>query len=70
MFNMCGKRSSSRPKENLNDSHDSPLNENVQDDFLYIKIHGKRREILNIMDLGTKYGDGMLEKSRSEDKMK
>lgn len=65
---MCGKRSSSRPKEDLNKN--LAFDEEVQADFLYIKIHGKRRKPLNIIDLGTKYIETTLTKSRSADKMK
>lgn len=34
-----------------------PFNEEVQVEFLYACIHGKRREILNIVDVGTRYGE-------------
>lgn len=46
------------------------FNEKIQTDFVYFTIHDKNHEVINIMDLGTKYGEKTLTESRSADEVR
>lgn len=39
------------------------FNVEILADYLYTMIHGKRYEVLNLIDLGTRYKERMIAKS-------
>lgn len=67
---MCGNRTATGQGKNLDYTHQLSLYEEIHEDFLHINIHCKKYEFLNIMDLGTKYGERTLATSRTADQMK
>lgn len=44
--------------------------EEVQFDFSYAEVYGKKREIMNIVDMGTRYGEFVIADGRANGQMK
>lgn len=58
-------------RKKISTSHiHSAFNQDIQADYLYVTIHGKKHKILNIFDTGTKYGERTIASSRTADDMK
>lgn len=68
---ICAASGRPKIKKKISLSHvNEGFNQEVQADFLYAVIGDKNYEILNIIDVGTKYGERSLAESRSCKEMK
>lgn len=74
VFSACAIcAASGRPadKRKVSTTHlNAAFNEEVQSDFFYVYIREKKYEILNMIDLGTRYGERAMTTSRSADEIK
>lgn len=68
---ICAATGRPAPKKKVSMTHVSEaFNEELQADFVYVQIHGEKHEVLNMVDMGTRYGDRLLTVSRSADEVK
>lgn len=57
--------------EKLSMSHVNALfNDEIQADSLYTIFQGKTYEMMNLLDLGTKFGERIMTQSRTDEEMK
>lgn len=56
--------------ENFDDTRQRAVQKRVAGRNIYATIHIEKREVLNILDLGTSYGERTLVNSRSGDEIK
>lgn len=61
-------RPASRIKLSLTHVNEA-FNEEIQADFVTCHIRGETFEILNVVDMGTKYGERKMEPTRTADRM-
>lgn len=68
---ICAASGRPANRKKLSTTHiNAAFNEEIQADFLYVYIREKKYEVLNIIDLGTKYGERIISQSRTAEKMK
>lgn len=68
---ICASTGRPTDRKKISTTHlNSAFNQEVQADYVYITIHGKRHEVLNVIDTGTKYGERIITTSRSAEDMK
>lgn len=57
---MCGNGQTILTKKVTTSHVNEAFNEELQVDFTYAVVPGKRREILNIIDTGTRFGERVI----------
>lgn len=68
---ICAASGRPADRKKVSTTHiNSAFNQELQSDFCYAYIRGKKCEILNMLDIGTRYGERVLTTSRSADEIK
>lgn len=68
---ICTATGRQANKKKVSTTHvNKAFNEEVQVDFVYVRIHGERFEALNIVDLGTRYGERSITIARTTDNIR
>lgn len=74
VFSSCAIcASSGRPadRRKISTTHlNAAFNDEIQADFMYVHMRGKKWEIMNIIETGTRYGERAITKSRSAEDIK
>lgn len=68
---ICAASGRPADKRKVSTTHvNSAFNNELQSDFCYVYIRGKKCEVLNMMDIGTRYGERIMTTSRSAEEIK
>lgn len=68
---ICAATDIAAPKKKVSTTHVyEALNIELQAEFVYVQIHGEKFEVLNMVEMGTRYGERALTGSRSSEEVK